>query len=240
MVEHSNPRLLVGLCLSLVLGQPAHAEDTKAMQSHESILAAAKQFMETQNADLHETPAEIKMGRLDARLRLSRCEDTLETFLPTGGRTLGNTTVGVRCSRPKPWTLYVPVTVNRYQQVVVATNALPRGTVLNKAHVKTAKRNLAKLPQGYFIDPQNLLGMKLKRNVSGGLPFTPMMVEAPQIIKRGQRVTLVANISGVKVSMPGKALANGAAGEHVRVQNLSSKRVVEGVVTAAGEVRVGI
>ena len=230
--------LLTGL--SLILIQSTQAGGATAVQSQKAILEAARQFMETYSANLHETPAEITMGRLDPRLQLAACEQPLETFLPTGGRTLGNTSVGVRSTRPKPWTLYVPATVNIYKQVVVATDALPRGTLLGRNQIKTAKRNLAKLPQGYYVNPQELLGMKLKRNISGGLPLTPAMVEAPQVVKRGQRVRLIAKISGITVSMPGKALANASAGDHIQVKNLSSKRIVEGVVTASGEVKVGI
>lgn len=230
--------LLMVFPLSLILLN-AQAANATGVQSHESILEAARQFMETHSANLHDTPAEIHMGRLDSRLHLVECEEPLETFLPTGGRTLGNTTVGVRCFHPKSWTLYVPVTVSIFKQVVVATDALPRGTLLDRRQIKVARRNLAKLPQGYYVDPQSLVGMKLKRNVSGGLPLTPMMVEAPEVIKRGQQVTLVSRGSGITVRMPGKAMANGSAGEHIRVKNLSSKRIVEGIVTATGEVQVG-
>lgn len=226
--------------LPALLWQPDTSAATTGVQSHDSILQAAQDFMESHSKGLHDTPAEIRTGRLDSRLRLAQCEAPLETFLPPGGRTLGNTTVGVRCSIPKPWTLYVPVTVNLYKQVVVAADALPRGTILQRDQVKAARRNLAKLPQGYFIDPERLVGMKLKRNVAGGLPLSPTMVAAPQVIKRGQRVTLVANTGSVAVTMSGKALANGAAGERIRVKNLSSKRIIEGLVTSSGEVIVGI
>ncbi|WP_457671608.1 flagellar basal body P-ring formation chaperone FlgA [Thiolapillus sp.] len=218
---------------------PAQAGEAAAVQNQKSILEAAESFIKAYSANLHETPTEITMGRLDPRLKLAACEGPLETFLPTGGRTLGNTSIGVRCTHPKPWTLYVPVTVNVYKQVVVATDALPRGTILSKEQIKVAKRNLAKLPQGYYVNPEKLIGMKLKRNISGGLPLTPVMVEAPRIIKRGQRVTLIAKISGITVRMPGKALAHASAGDHLQVKNLSSKRIVEGVVTSSGEVKVG-
>jgi len=229
---------LAALFLGLMPMQHVLADGT-AMQSHQSILDAASRFMETTAAELNDMPAEIHTGKLDSRLHLVQCELPLETFMPSGGRTLGNTTVGVRCTQPKPWTLYVPMTVSIYKQVVVAADTLPRGTILSARQLKLAKRNLAKLPQGYYIDPAKLVGMKLKRNITSGFPLTPTMVAAPKLIKRGQRVTLVSHTTAIRVVMPGKALENGAIGERIRVKNLSSKRVVEGVVNASGEIEVG-
>ena len=226
------------LLLILMPMQQVQASDA-AVQSHQSILDAASKFMEIKAAEVNDMPAEIHAGKLDSRLHLVKCELPLETFLPSGGRTLGNTTVGVRCTQPKPWTLYVPMSVNIYKQVVVASDTLPRGTILNARQLKLAKRNLAKLPQGYYVDPVKLVGMKLKRNITSGFPLTPTMVAAPKLIKRGQQVTLISRTSAIRVVMPGKALENGAIGERIRVKNLSSKRVVEGVVNASGEIEVG-
>ena len=230
--------LFIGLLVGLMPLHTTLAEDN-AIQSHQSIREAATRFMEETIANLQDMPAEIRAGKLDSRLRLGKCDEPLETFLPAGGRTMGNTTVGIRCTHPKRWTLYVPVTVSVFKEVVVVSDTLPRGTVLGHAQLKLAKRNLAKLPQGYYVDPGKLAGMKLKRNVRSGLPLTPTMVEAPQVVKRGQQVTLISRGSAIRVSMPGTALENGAVGERIRVKNLSSKRVVEGVVNMSGQIEVG-
>jgi flagella basal body P-ring formation protein FlgA len=52
-------------------------------------------------------------------------------------------------------------------------------------------------------------------------------------------VALVAGGGGFEVRMAGRALADAGTGEVVRVENLSSRRVLSGVVAAPGEVRVG-
>ena len=231
--------LMSTLLLSPASWQAVAAGMESGFQSHESILSLARTFMEDYSRNINGEAAEIQVDRLDPRLHLHGCDRDLEAFLPNGGRTTGNTTVGVRCPGSKPWSLYVPVTVNVFKNVVVTSSALPRNTILERSHLKMAKRNLAKLPQGYFVDPDRLVGMKLKRNLNAGLPLTPTMVKAQTVIKRGQRVMLVSRSRGISVRMQGKALANGAMGELVRVKNLSSKRIVEGTVTSAGEVLIG-
>ncbi|WP_457676262.1 flagellar basal body P-ring formation chaperone FlgA [Thiolapillus sp.] len=227
------------MCLLPVLSLAAHAENRPDFQSHESILSLARNFMEKHSRKINGDAAEIRVGRLDPRLRLHPCSRKLEAFLPNGGRTSGNTTVGVRCPGKKPWTLYVPVTVNVFKEVVVTSEALPRNTVLKPSHLRLARRNLAKLPQGYFVSPDQLVGKKLKRNLGPGLALTPTMVKARAIIKRGQQVILVSRSKGISVRMQGKAMGSAAPGELIKVKNLSSKRIVEGTVTTSGEILVG-
>ena len=67
----------------------------------------------------------------------------------------------------------------------------------------------------------------------------PSDLSVAAAVRRGQPVALVAGGAGFEVRMAGRALADAAAGETVRVENLSSRRVLSGVVAAPGEVRVG-
>ncbi|WP_172649475.1 flagellar basal body P-ring formation chaperone FlgA [Thiolapillus brandeum] len=217
----------------------ASADDDPRFQSHQSILSLARDFIEDYSKSINGESIDIKVGRLDPRLHLHRCDHELEAYLPAGGRTMGNLTVGVRCTGSKPWSLYVPVTIKVFGDVVVTAKALPRNTALDQSLLKVARRNLAKLPQGYFVDPGKLIGMKLKRNMSAGQPLTPATVKAQTVIKRGQQVMLISGSQGVSVRMQGKALSKGALGDLIRVRNLSSKHIVEGTVTADGEVLVG-
>ena len=208
------------------------------VQTHDSILKAATGFLRDQLGRTEGQVPEITPGRLDPRLRLAQCDLPLEAFMPPGRRELGNTTVGVRCNGSKSWTLYVPMTINLYAGVVVATTSLPKGEYIDSSKVKIARRNLAKLPQGYFRELAEVEGMMLKRNVTAGQPLIPAMLKAQRMIERGQRVTMLASGGGLEVRMAGEALSHGARGERIRVRNLTSRRIVEGVVTGAGLVRV--
>lgn len=59
-----------------------------------------------------------------------------------------------------------------------------------------------------------------------------------KIIQRGELIMLVATAGQMEVRMSGTALSDGSLGQRVRVKNLSSKRVVEGVVDGPGTVKV--
>ncbi len=206
-------------------------------QSHASIRATAEDFMRAE-ASVHDGKVEVEAGRLDARLRLTACDAPLEASLPPGGRILGNTTVGVRCPGARPWTLYVQVKVKVYATVVVTARPLTRGTLLGESDLALAERELSAMPYGHLSEKGQATGQELKRALAAGAPLTANLIEAPQLITRGQRVTLLAKSGSVEVRIAGKALMNGAAGERIRVQNLNSRRVVEGVITPGGEVQV--
>jgi flagella basal body P-ring formation protein FlgA len=51
-------------------------------------------------------------------------------------------------------------------------------------------------------------------------------------------VTLVAHAAGFEVRAPGKAMADASANQRVRVQNLNSLKIVEGLADNDGTVRV--
>ena len=61
---------------------------------------------------------------------------------------------------------------------------------------------------------------------------------ATNVIHRGQQVTLIAGSEGFQVRMNAIALSDGRISERIRVQNLSSQRVVEGVVRSDSVVEV--
>lgn len=49
---------------------------------------------------------------------------------------------------------------------------------------------------------------------------------------------LTAALAGIEVRAPGKALADATADQRVRVQNLHSLKVIEGIAESPGVVRV--
>ncbi len=209
-------------------------------EPHENIRTVAADFIATQARQTHDARFEIHVtpGQLDSRLRLRACEAGLEAFAAPGSRMAGNTTVGVRCLGPVTWTLYVPVHVEVRGEVVVLAHAQPRGTVLAASQLRLEPHDVGALSAGYLVDLEEARDMVLRRALQGGTVLTPQMVEPPRLVQRGQRVQLLAENESVAVRVEGEALADGARGDQVRVRNLSSQRIVEGVVLSHGVVGV--
>jgi flagella basal body P-ring formation protein FlgA len=222
------------ICLGLLCTKVSAAE----YQSIDSIRNAARQFVHEHTKAVYDQEADIEVGRLDSRLRLSQCDMPLEVYLPQGSRDLGRFTVGVRCTDDKPWSLHVPTTVTIYKNIIVTAESLARGKILTENDFKHLEYDVSKLPAGYIVDASYGVGMELKRRLSGGVPLTTTMMRKPKIIKRGQQVSIIAKAGNVEVRMSGKALAHGAVGERIRVLNLKSKKKLEGIVTPSGDVKV--
>jgi flagella basal body P-ring formation protein FlgA len=53
----------------------------------------------------------VKVGAVDPRTALAACPAP-EAFLQPGARAWGKTTVGVRCTAPSSWTMYIQAQVN--------------------------------------------------------------------------------------------------------------------------------
>jgi flagella basal body P-ring formation protein FlgA len=164
----------------------------------------------------------------------------LDAFLPPGARLNGKTTVGVRCSGSQPWKIFVPSTLVLYENVLTVSRTIVRGETLGLADLTVVSKEVSAANQAYIHDLQQAVGLIAKRSIPAGKILTAHMVQAPRMVRAGQEVILLATTPQLEVRMKGKALADGSKGDIIRVRNLRSKRVVEGVVTHTGVVRVSM
>lgn len=184
-----------------------------------------------------EQPEQISttVGAIDSRLRLPKCPNA-ESFLPPGVRLWGNITVGLRCQEP-PWTVYIPVTVTVTALAVVASKPLQQGQVLTRADVNVQLSDVTQMPAGVIADIEQVLGKTLSGSIAAGQPIRTNLLRAPQLIKSGQTVKLIAQSGSFQVSADGKALGNAALGQVVSVRTAGGK-VVSGVVKEDGSVEI--
>jgi flagella basal body P-ring formation protein FlgA len=221
--------------IALALSVSAAAQE---IQPLEGIRDAVRAFLDVEVKVPAGATPRITVGQLDERLRLVACERPLEPFMPPGGRSLGNISVGVRCEGAKPWSLYVQASVEAMAPVVVTARPLGRGEVLTQADLATEETDLARLTGGYLIETREAVGLTLKRSVRAGQVLTPGLLQARLVVRRGERVVILAEAAGLEVRMEGEALEDGAEGQLIRVRNRGSKREVEAAVVAPGIVRV--
>lgn len=181
---------------------------------------------------------EVMVSQMDKRLRLQACQQSLQAFSPQSKVTLGQQTIGVKCTAKTPWTVYVQVTVKLMKEAVVAKKALAPRHVLTAGDLMLKRVDIGQVKQRYVTDPKLLLGYQLKYPVASGTVLSQAHVKPVKMVRRGDHVVLVAQAGSMEVKMNGVALSDASYGQRVKVKNSSSKRVVEGLVDAPGVVRV--
>jgi flagellar basal body P-ring formation protein FlgA len=182
----------------------------------------------------------ITARELDPRLRLAACPTRLEAALPTtlGGLRARNI-VQIRCTAPASrWTVLVPVALETDTSVLVAARSLNRGQVPGAADLQVTRRVLPGISTVYISNLTEIRAQHLVRPVEAGQPLTRDALAADPVVRRGEAVTLVADVAGVEVRMPGRALADAQSGQPVRAQNVNSLKIVEGRADDEGMVRV--
>ncbi len=216
-----------GLLLAALLASAV----TGAAQDLEVLRETARRFLLAQQADRAAAVA-VEVRAFDPRLALPACASPPEAFLPAGGRSAGNTTVGLRCAGPSPWKVFTGATVRVEKPVVVAARNLRRGEVLGAADLRLARVDTARLAGGFETEPQRVAGMRLQQPLPAGAVVAPGALAEPIAVERGERVTLVSIRGGMVVSMEGVAQTSARTGERVRVRNLGSGKEVEGRIDA--------
>ena len=239
--RHLRP-LLRWLLAVLLLPLMVHATTAFAnelSQSQASIRDAVKAFV-SQRLEKEYPHYEIKVNRLDPRLKLAACQTPLKSFLPAGGKLIGNITIGVRCTGVNPWSIYVPVSVQAMRRVVITARPILRSTTISEEDIRVEERDVATGTENYIYNPDHVLGKLAKHDLPSSVPLSPRMLSARLLIRRGQQVIILAKGPGIEVRMAGTALMDGTEGEIIRAQNKLSKRTVEGQVIQPGVIRVNM
>jgi flagella basal body P-ring formation protein FlgA len=181
----------------------------------------------------------VAAAALDSRLRLPLCSHALEGFAPSSIRSEARLIIGVRCNQPM-WNVYVPVSVETELRVLVLRDAAVRNTAITAENVEPRMLRVAGRADSYITDAAQLHGRHLRVAAARGTPLTIELLAADLLIKRGQRVTLVAAVGGLEVRAQGEAVGDATPAGRVRVLNLMSHKIVEGQVESSDLVRVSL
>ncbi|MCR5874904.1 flagellar basal body P-ring formation chaperone FlgA [Phenylobacterium sp. J426] len=88
-------------------------------------------------------------------------------------------------------------------------------------------------------DPDMVVGLAARRPLRMGAAVAGRDIAAVEVVKAGEIVTLTYEADGVSLALQAKAVTGGGVGETINVQNVSSKKVVQAVVTGPGQAAVG-
>lgn len=93
-------------------------------------------------------------------------------------------------------------------------------------------------PPANAVAPEQAIGKEATRWLPAGAVLRTGDVAAPRLVRRGETVSVRVLSGGLTVATSGRALADGRAGESVRVLATATRRTLGGVVDGPGTVRV--
>jgi len=225
----------IAIVLFALITFPTHARETESLHN---IVQLVRTYVHNELKQNNINGAKVDVKNLDSRLKLNKCTKQAQPILNNTNHLIGKLMVAVNCKEPKPWTIHVPVEVTVYKKVLAASRLLPKGHIISKDDLVPTMMKLNRNNSVYFVKLENLIGKEVKRTISTGKIIKPRFVAPARIVRRGQNVTIIAITESIQVKMKGRALTDGAKGQTIRVRNLKTKRVVQGIVTNPGYVKV--
>ncbi len=123
-------------------------------------------------------------------------------------------------------------------RVPVLARPILRGDVVAASDITIERRRRSELAGDVFVDPAKIVGNAARRPLPRGTLLREADIQRPEVVEKNASVTMTYEGPGLQLTMRGKALAGGAIGEVIQVQNVNSKRTVEATVTGPNRVAV--
>ena len=195
----------------------------------------AEQFLHAQTRGLP-GHVSISVNKLDPRLDLAACAAP-QAFMPTGSRVWGKTTVGIRCTVPTPWTVYIQAKVSVVAGYIVTAAPLAQGQIVSATDLATMQGDLTTLPTGIITDAAQAIGRTVTLSLQAGSALRQDSLRSQPAVQQGQTVRLVSVGPGFQVSSEGQALTSAGEGQLVQARTQAGQ-MIRGIAKAGGVVEV--
>jgi flagella basal body P-ring formation protein FlgA len=123
-------------------------------------------------------------------------------------------------------------------EVPVLNRAINPGEFVGIADLDLVPMAADRVARDTLKGTEDIVGRPAERLLEPGRPLRSHDLKRNLLIRRGETVTLMLDDPSLSLTVQGRALTDGAKGEPVKVLNLASSRVVEGVAAASDLVTV--
>ena len=128
--------------------------------------------------------------------------------------------------------------VDVFEELVCASRNLSKGEIIGQDDLFLRRKNTSKRSTTVLTDMRKALGLMAKHNIRKNTFIKEWMVERPPVVNKGDVVTILAELEGLRVTVPGRTLEKGHLGESIRVQNVMSLKKIYARVINSTIVRV--
>ena len=115
------------------------------------------------------------------------------------------------------------------QATITAARDLPAGTIIEASDLAW----IEEVPGG-IDDPALAVGKQARVAIYEGRPVVATALRAPVLVSRNQIVRVAFDSGPLRIEAEGRALSEGAAGDVVRIMNLTSRNTISAVINPDG------
>ena len=209
----------------------AYAENPERNNIQKTAVEFLQQLTAAQTGEV-----DISVNPVDPRLNLSECNN-LAPFLPPGARPWGKTSIGVRCTAPSNWVVYLQAHVKITADYYVAARHIAAGSILGMDDLNKITGEISSLPYAIITKPEQATGKSLQVGLAAGGLLRTDLLKSPIVIQQGQAVRVIVDGPGFHVATDAQALNNASEGQVAKART-SSGQTISGIAKASGVIEV--
>jgi flagella basal body P-ring formation protein FlgA len=134
--------------------------------------------------------------------------------------------------------IWVSFKIYLYRPVLVASRPIEKNASLSPEDLRLDPIPFERSQKIYLTDPNQVHGKVAKKAIVPGEPITMEIIESPILVKSGNLVTMVAERGPLMITTIGQACEKGSYGDFIKLINISSRKVVYGIVVGFKRVKV--
>jgi flagella basal body P-ring formation protein FlgA len=128
-------------------------------------------------------------------------------------------------------------TVSETLETATLARAIRPGEIIKASDVVMERKPRAEVGND-GLGADQAIGLTAKNILRAGQALRAGDLMKPLVVQRNEGVTMTYEVPGIRLSVRGKALENGAVGDVIGVVNIQSNRTVQATVVAPGRVVV--
>ena len=128
--------------------------------------------------------------------------------------------------------------VDDWRAVPVLNRTVERGETIESDDVSYVRMNMSDQPADLADDNETVVGKRTKQKINAGTAVRRSYVDLPPAVVKGEKVTMIFENGGLRVTAVGLALEDGANGSDLNIRNETSGKTVRARVIGQSTVKV--
>ena len=131
-----------------------------------------------------------------------------------------------------------PISGQEMINVIITRATIKSGHQISTNDLDSKQVNRYSTSSGYYSELEDVVGLMAKRFIGKGTILRQSLLKTPDLIKKGNHVTITVAGQGFFLSNEGVALESGGLNEEIKIKVTNSDKVITGIIEATGKVKI--